>query len=265
MKKIIILSMGICSLLFIALSCDDGKAKIELKKIVLELNRNCPMEYDLATCIGATIEDGNLVVNYVYDEDAVNFSAMKQNMELAKKYNGSFFFGQNKEMSNLIVRSGYGFTANYKGSKTQETTSFHLSNDEIKQVLENPESNNDILDWQILMTNLSLPMQVDEYTELVSVDCKNDVVSYNYVIDDERVSMSQMVEIQDEIKDELRQELAYEWTSPKSTSKQFLTLICRTNKSLRYSYRGKTTGKELAVEFSNGELRNISHDVIEEE
>ena len=89
MKKIIILLLGICSLLFIAMSYDDGKAKIELKKIVLELNRNCPIEYDFATCVGSTIEDGNLVVNYVYDEEAVNFSAMKQNMELAKKYNSS--------------------------------------------------------------------------------------------------------------------------------------------------------------------------------
>ena len=264
MKKIILL-LSISSLLFTLSSCGDHKAKMDLKKVTIELNRQCPMKFDVATCIGAKIQDGNLVVDYVYDEESIKLDHLKDQSEMTKRHLAESFFNSKEEFGNLLIRAGYGFTANYKGSKTKDTTTVHLINDEIKRVMENPATKNEILDWEVQITNSMLPMAVDEATTLVSLDQQDGAVSYVYDVDDEQVNMSTMSAVKDEIKENLKQELAQEWTSPTSTSKEFLTLVCRTNKALRYVYRGKTTGKEIVIEFSNSELRLISHDVIEEE
>lgn len=265
MKKNIILLLSICSLLFITQSCGDSKAKIELKKMVIELNKNCPIEFDFATCIGARVEDGNLVMDYVYDEDAIRLDHLKDQSEKNKRHLAESFLSTKDELGNLLIRAGYGYAAYFKGSKTKETISVHLTTDEIKQVMENPASKNDILNWEVQITNSMLPMQIDEVTTLVCVDYKGATISYIYEIDDEQINMSSMSAVKDDIKENLRQELAQDWNSPTSTSKDFFTLACRTNKALSYVYRGKTTGKEFAIVFSNGELRNISHDYIEEE
>ena len=265
MKKIIILLLGICSLLFIALSCGDNKAKIELKKIVAELNSHCPVQYDFGTCLGAQIEGGNLVFDYVCDDEMLRFEKANNDSEMVKKLYGSSILDVDESFADLIVRSGYGVTLNYKGSQSKEITTIHLRNEEIKQLAENPMSKNELLDWQVQITNSLLPMKVDEFTELVSMHNLNGVVSYCYELDDELLDLSQMTEIQKAIKESLKEEMEQEWTSPTSVSKQFLTLICRTNKSLQHVYRRKTSNKEVVVDFSNAELRNIFHDYIEEE
>jgi len=264
MKKIIVL-LGLSSLLFTLPSCGDHKAKMDLKKMTIELNRQCPIKYDFATCIGAKIEDGNLVVDYVYDEETIKLDHLKNQSEMTKRHLAESFFNSKEEFGNLLIRAGYGFMANYKGSKTKATISVLLANDEIKQVVEKPATKNEVLDWEVQITNSMLPMTVDEATTLISLDQKEVAVSYIYEVDDEQVNMLTMSAVRDEIKENLKKELGYEMTSSTSTSKEFLTLVCRTNKALRYVYRGKTTGKEIVIGFSNSELRSISHDYIEEE
>ncbi len=265
MKKIIILLLGICSLLFVALSCGDNKAKIELKKRVSNINKRCPEKYDYFTCVGVKIHDGNMVEDYVYDDEQLNLNHLKDESETGKRLAGASFLSADEELSGLLLRSGYGYTANYKCLKTGVTTTFHLSNDEIKVIKEHPASKSDLLDWQIQITNSALPQQIDVGTTLVSLNRQGDIVSYIYEIDDEVVEMSLLKDYLDEAKADFIQELEQELATPTSLVKRFTTLVCQTNKSLRYVYRGKTTGEELAIELSNAELRNISHDYIEEE
>lgn len=264
MKKIILL-LSVCSLLFATSSCGDHQARMELLKMVSAINKYCPMKYDNATCIGMRVEDDNLVVDYVYDEDVVKLDIIEEKPEMAKRYGGSFLLSQNDEIGNLMVRSGYGYTANYKGSKSKKVSTIHLDNDEIKGLVENPEAKNDILKWEVEITNSMLPQQVDEMTTLTSMDCNDNVVSYNYEIDDERISMSAIADNPDEIKENLKTGLIEEATSRSSSMRPFIKLVCRTNKGLQYVYHGKTTGKEIVFEFTNEELRAITHDVIEEE
>ena len=265
MKKIIILLLGICSLLFIALSCGDNKAKLELKKIAAELNSQCPVQYDFATCVGARIEDGSIVFDYVYDDEQMQLDYLNNNTADLKRQYGALILNADESMSDLLYRAGYGFTANYKGSKTGKTTTFHMTNDEIKRIKEHPATKSELLNCKIQITNMSLPMRVDEFTELAFMNCRDAYVSCVYEIDDEQVSMPLLEENRGEIKENLKQELGFEINSPTSDTKQMLTLVCRTNRAFRCVYRGKTTGKDVVVELSNADLRNLLNDYIEEE
>ena len=265
MKKIIILLLGICSLLFVALSCGNNKAKIELKKIIAELNSQCPVQYDFATCVGARIEDGSLVFDYVYDDEQMQLDYLNKITADSKRQYGALILDADEVMSDLVYRAGYGFTANYKGSKTGEMTTFHLTNDEIKGIKERPATKSELLNWKIQITNLSLPMRVDEFTEFSFINCRDAYVSCVYEIDDEQVSMPLLEENQGEIKENLKHELGAEINTPTSSTKQMLTLVCRTNRAFRCVYRGKTTGKDVVVELSNADLRNLLNDYIEEE
>ena len=265
MKKIFFLLLGICSMLVISFSCGDNSAKIELKKRVAAINKRCPEKYDDFTCVGVKIQDGNMVEEFVYDDEQLNLDYLKDESESGKRLAGSTFLSADEDLSGLLLRSGYGYTANYKCIKTGAITTFHLSNEEIKGIKENPASKNELLDWQIQITNSTLPQQFEIGSMLVSVECQGNIVSYIFEIDEDLVDMSLLDDYLDEAKEDFRQELEQEWASPTSLVKQFTSLVCRTNKSLRYVYRGKTTGKELTIEFTNAELRNISHDYIEEE
>lgn len=265
MKKIIILLLGICSLLFITQSCGDNKAKIELKKIVAELNSQCPVQYDFATCVGARIEDGSLVFDYVYDDELMQLDYLNKITSESRSHYGALILDADEAMSDLVYRAGYGFTANYKGSKTGETFTIHLTHDEIKGIKEHPVTKSELLNCKIQITNMSLPVRVDEYTTLACMDCRDAYVSCVYEIDDEQVSMPLLEENRGEIKENLKQELGYEINTPTTGTKQMLTLVSRTNRAFRCVYRGKTSGKEVVVELSNADLRNLLNDYIEEE
>ena len=261
MKKIIFLLLGICSMFVISFSCGDNSAKIELKKRVAAINKRCPEKYGYLTLVSVGIHDGNMVEDYVYDEENLNLDHLNDQSKEGKRCNGASFLDTDKSLSEVLLRSGYGYTANYKCLSTGKITTFHLSNDEINEIKESPVSNNEQLDWNIRNTNASLPQQVDMGTTLVSIGRLGDTVSYLFELDEEVVDMSLLKDYLDEAKENFRQELE----SPTTTPNIFILLVCRTNKSLRYVYRGKTTGKELTIEFTNAELRNISYEYIEEE
>ena len=265
MKKIIFLLLGICSMLVISFSCGDNGAKIELKKAIAELNKMCPVQYDFATLVGTRIEDGSLEFDYVYDDELMQLDYLNNNTADSKRQYGALILNADETMSDLLYRAGYGFTANYKGTKTGETTTFHLTNDEIKEIKERPASKSELLNWKIQITNMSLPMRIDEFTELAFMNCRDVYVSCVYEVDDEQVSMPLLEENLGEIKENLKQELGQEVNSPTSDTKQMLTLVSRTNRAFRCVYRGKTTGKDVVVELSNAELRNLLNDYIEEE
>ena len=154
MKKIIFLLLGICSMLVISFSCGDNSAKIELKKIVAELNSQCPVQYDFATCVGARIEDGSLVFDYVYDDEQMQLDYLNENTADSKRQYGALILDADEAMSDLVNRAGYGFTANYKGSYTGEITTFNLTNDEIKGIKEHPATKSELLNWKIQISHI---------------------------------------------------------------------------------------------------------------
>lgn len=253
------------SLLLMAVSCFNSESRIKLKEGVAEMNQRCPMAYDMATLIGATVEDDNVVFNYVINEEKANIKIYQSHPEKAKKYLASLVFtDENAEFTNLIITAGYGFVARYKGSKTKSEAKLEMTNDDIKYAKQHPQSYDEMLDWQIELTNSMMPMEVDDYTILNHLDKQGDNVIYYYDVDDQRINMDVLTDekAMDEFRNGLLAQLT-EASSNQSVSRGFMKILRRSGKNLVYQYRGKMTGKEMKITFSNDELREIGQDFIE--
>lgn len=250
------------SLFFILVSCSDGQARKELILMVNDINHNCPIQYDMFTLQKAKIQDDVILFNYTVDESFFNLDIFKKYPEKIKKFGGSSVFG-NAELANMIINSGYGVSMIYKGTESNEEVTLEFSNQDIKDVIANPASKEEILDWQIESSNMMMPQQVDEVTTLVNIEKKGKDVIYIYEIDDQSVDLNLFKANKDEFKQNLKESLELV-NNPQSTFKPFLMLLCRTNKNLSYEYRGKNSGQSVNITFENWELRNIAKDFIEE-
>ena len=125
MKKYIVL-IAVLPLLAILMSCNEGGAKADLRKMVDNINRECPIHYDYITCQSAAIQGEEVVMNYIVDESMLSLQLMKEKPDLAKKYGGSSLFNVYDELGSLLVGAGYGFTANYQGSLSGDIVTLRL-------------------------------------------------------------------------------------------------------------------------------------------
>ena len=253
-----------CLLLFILVGCGNSESRLKLQQIVISLDKQCPIKYDYATCISARLIDDDMVINYIYDESIMNLDVLTKKPDFTKRFGGSMLFNESggDELVNLLITSGCGFKAIYKGSKSQKETIVQFTNDEIKEIRNNPQSKSDMLDWQIDISNSMLPQQVDDITELVCMEKDETSVYYVYSINEDKASMDQLKANKEELTMNLRTELTDQSNSTHSTSKPFLKLIRKTGKSLKYVYKGHKSGKSVIVEFSNDDLREIANDYI---
>ena len=253
------------TLLAVAVSCTDSgsQARSQLKKIVKELNSRCPLESDCFVCVGAQIEDDNVVASYIVDENVMNLDLLKNKPDMVKKFGGSALFTESPELADLIISSGYGLILKYKGSQSKKLVPIHFTNQDVKDIKNAPQDNEDILNWQIESSNAVLPQQVDEITVLTSITRDGQDVAYNYELDDEAMDMAFFNDHLDEMKANLSDELEA-LNSPMSSFKPFMKLLCRTNKNLLYVYKGKHSGQTVTITFTNSELRDIIQDYIED-
>ena len=256
MKKCSVL-FALVPLMAILFSCKGGDAKSEIRKLVKEINDQCPIDYDYFTCQSAAIQGNEVVMNYMIDETMLSLDLMKQKPDLAKKYGGSSIFNENAELGDLMVKSGLGFTANYQGSLSGEVVTLKFTNDDIKEIKAHPVSREELLDWEIQATNSTLPRQLDYVTTLVSLSRDGNVVAYTYEIDEDELDMSMMIDGQDQMRAGIAAQIAT-LNSPTSSAQTFMRLLREGGKDLHYIYKGNKTGTVLEIKFTNNELLDLA-------
>ena len=237
-------------------SCKDSNPKSEITKLVNELNEACPVVMDYITCQSAEIQGNDVIMNYIIDESMLSLEVMKQKPELAKKYGGSSIFNENAKLGDMVMNSGYGFIANYKGSLSGDVVTLKFTNDEIKDIKAHPISKDELLDWDIEATNSLLPKQLDEVTTLISLTRDGNIVTYTYEIDEDALDMATVFEGQEDLRATLTAQIAT-LNSPTSSAQTFIRLLRETNKDLCYVYRGNQSGQSLKIDFTNSQLREM--------
>lgn len=109
-----------------------------------------------------------------------------------------------------------------------------------------------LLDQEIEKTKDIFPMQIDNATTLVSMKRDGDIVSYEYVFDENERAFDG----QEAFKKQLRDNLVF--VSQSATELYaFMTLLRDTGKTLRYDYKGMQTGKSIVIDFTNEDLHEI--------
>ncbi|MBR5726621.1 MAG: hypothetical protein IKX56_07810 [Muribaculaceae bacterium] len=257
MKKIIGL-IALLSIITLATSCKGGDSdpKAELLKAVNDLNRACPIITDLFTCESAALADQNLVIRYTIDDNTLTLA--KASPEVAKKVFGAAFFEASPEVADLLNRSGFDLKLIFTGAESGEEATLSFNEQDIKDVKMNPPTDEELIDWQLKSTNATMPQAVDIATTLVSLERDGDQLTYVYEVDDTKMDFAEFIDGQKQFRLGIIANLEASNT-PQSSFGHYLKLLCRSGKSLCYSYRAKSSGKAVNINFTNSDLRTIAH------
>lgn len=111
------------------------------------------------------------------------------------------------------------------------------------------------LDVQIAVANAACPMQGDQFTTMLSVSKGSDAVTYNYEVDDSLFPMSQIEANIASLKANAKASIASHALG--SDFDHFVELCVKTNRGLRYRYKGAESGITCSYTITARELRSL--------
>lgn len=252
-KSIFLLCCIILFSMFFSLSsCSNNK----LEKIVKEANNQCPIAYNLFTANSFKCEDKTVVINYLIDEDKIEFGNLKDET----MYNIWRLFcidesSQNdKNLINTIASSGYGIKCLFKGSKSQRNITLNVSNDQLKNY--KALTQEEIIKNFVELTKSIFPKSVDQITKIIDFKIEKDKIIYVYEIDESNFDISK-IENDSNYKNNGNIVIGNELSNNTLTGVLY-KLVIRSGRGICHQYIGKNTGKKVEINFSNDELMQIA-------
>lgn len=234
-------------------------AKSELKKVVEEVNKECPVSYGIVGELSGVEydEDENEVVMTVALNKnlPMNLSALegvKGNLKRATM--GSWADSDDViEMMKKIANADARLTMVMRSEKTGESLKIKFSENEVKEVADGkvtPITNREMLQIMVASTNAQCPMQMDEMTVLTSVSLEGDYFVYVYSIDESELPIESIRQNKGMVKENIRPMLQ----SDDPAIKMVLKLCNEANVGITYRYVGNSSGDACDIQFSPSEL-----------
>lgn len=234
-------------------SCGESK----LQKTVKEVNKECPISMGVVGEISSLeYKDGNVVFNYLINEDITNIDALKGNEEMMKRSVVTTFSnstGDTKNMIDELVKEGAGLILNFKGKDSGKTVTLNLTKDEIVSIGEKDEKDADplaVLQEQIKVTNAQCPVALDKGMTMEGVSFEGNNVVYRIVVDESVYSMDDIISNKEASKIAVKASLE----NDRATA-AFVKFCVNAERGLAYKYVGNKSGKSCLIEFSVSELR----------
>lgn len=255
MKKLIFLFSILA--ITIGMSSCQSVAEQKLKKAIEQANKSCPLDMGMVGQITSMKYDSDTkyVINTVLtDEDVVDLVYLNENkneavsaMKLALDQNED-----TRKMLKLMTEAGAGMTYIYEGNLSGTICEVSLSPEEIKDLYENPVSE-DVKYKMIIKTAVEnegsrCPYTIDEGLEMVSVEDDGENVIYTCSADEELFDMDLMESMKGDLKGSIAE------TLNDLSAQDFIKALRQENHGIIYRYVGNKTGKQVDIVFDNDDL-----------
>lgn len=228
----------------------------ELKDVIEEGNRSCPMEMGMIGIIQKMSynESSNIVqFHYLIDEDNTQLDIFNDTQRVKKSLEISLFSESSRPFMNYFIKAKAGLQLIYKGSKSNKTKKINLSYTELKEAYNNPidesKQNEILLQNEIAGVNAICPNKIEDGMIMEKVYDNGSYVIYRYKIDEDLYSISAIAQSEDEIK----QNIIASIDDP--ILNNFIKLMVKNNRGLIYRYYGDTSNKKADIKFSVSELK----------
>ena len=239
---------------------DDGDNNYsQMREVVNAVKDNCPMDLgELGSVINIDFDETDKAIVYTYsiNENLLDVESMSVNRVKMKEYMQTIISNPNddvRKLMEIIIEEKGKLRYIYIGASTGITARATLTADELKDALNTYVSPRQKVQANINATNLSVPIQVDEVTQLTGMKMEGDNVVYQYLIDESGdVDVSQLKVQQAEVKESLK-EVVY--NNSNRVEKQFIDLVIEAGMNICYRYYGDTSNDIVEVIFTNAELR----------
>lgn len=232
----------------------------DLNTIVKIIDRQCPISLgssgEIRSCKMTT---SNLVMECVMDEEYIDLDALRKNPKLVHSNIESMVrnaTGYTDSVYTLLAQFGKGVVLNYTGAQSGKKLSVSLKNGELKEIIKTRSDKRDpleLLQGIIEITNIQMPMTVDDGLVISDVAIDGAYVVYNCVTDEDLYSIDDLNDAVTEMKEAISE--VFDLTD--ITILQLLRYCAEANKGIAYRYVGNQTGKTCFVPFSAREIRRL--------
>lgn len=251
-------SMKLLVLCLLLAGCSQ---KTKLEAGIESANKQCPISLGEAGEVTSISFDGTDVLYEISVDDAyLNLDALSKSPESMKAGIGAMLSnpkGDVKKTLELVVEAGSGIKYTYKGKTSGKEASCYLNTEELKKLLHVNLSQADIdrqqLEELVNLTNVSLPMSVDEATRLDKLSIEAEQVVYDYTIDETKVKMSVLKENEGQLKSQIKSS----WSLGDASMKMFMEACVKCGKGIGYRYVGDASGEVLYISFEASELKAL--------
>ena len=267
-SRIIILATIVTTALAMG-GCVDNEARMVLKQDLYNFNQQCPINYDgFSTLKSAKLEDNKVVFCYLINEKKVNDEQINALFNTLSSVPYDYFIVKIYEMKaerrkhvlNLVVDADCGIELVFTGAKTSNGFSCLLSNDELRFMVSNYYTDDDYLNSLIKIQNkLFYPVRSEDGLIVEKIELTATSVRYIVIANENSINLAQLQGNLDEVKNFIRVELE-KASAPNTDDYMFMKKIRSTGRGIIYVYRGDKTRKEVPIEFSNEELKQIANE-----
>lgn len=230
-----------------------------IENAINTINALMPMPMgSLGELTSAYLERRNVVLIAEVNEDFLNIEKLQENPEIMHESMVSFM--KNTSNPNVILllsvvkESDKGLKYVYIGKKSKKSVSVVLTNREIREALDAPAGNKnvmDVIESQIRLTNAQLPMYTGGGMTIMKLALEGNYLAYTYECDENIVSIDRLNDNRVELKRLLINELT---TSTDSMIKMLVEMCKEADLGIIYRYVGDTSGKDCTVYLNNSEL-----------
>lgn len=251
MKKNIFLATLVALVTLLA-SCGESK----LQKIVRVSNMECPMSMGtFGEVTSIEFEDGNVVFNYIVNENVVNIDFLNKNPEMMKRNVSMTFKNATsgmKELFDAIEEENAGLVMRYKGKSSGKIASISFNIEEIIELnsltaKKDPEA---VLEAHVETTNAQCPMQIAPGMVVTHLSIEGDCVVYNVECDEKSYSIAAIRSNCEQAKQGIKKSI-----SPSDPVMAMFINVCKdAGKGIAYKYIGNTSGESCIIRISVSEL-----------
>ena len=220
-----------------------------LNKLVKAINDECPISAgEFGEITSAEIQDGNAVITNTINEEFCNIDGLNANPEIMHQSLLESFLHPTDDMKELVdelKRCDAGLTYVYVGKTSGKTASVTLTNEEIKELARKGNSDLDadeLLDAKIKITNVHMPITIDEATVMTQLVREDDCVVYLYDVDETQISIADLTAERETVEMLLTESLQQQ--KENIANKDFIRACKMADVDIAFRYHGTTTGKE---------------------
>lgn len=255
MRKIVSI-MFLLTTVLCFISCGLGHSK--LRNFVEQLNKEMPKSYGImGVALSWQYEDGNVIVNYKINENFVDIDGIRENPELFKESAKILCndmkndYGA-KKLLTMMDECDAGLVLHYIGNKTGKEVYVTLSSEEVKSALksDNEYSPLALLEQEIKVTNVHMPLNVENGVVVKNLVLDDDMVVYNVIMDESLYSIAALRSNEMSLRDNLRSNISN--NDPGMV--RFIQICKKANVAIAYKYIGDTSGDSFLVRFECDEL-----------
>lgn len=250
----LVLWLGACTSKQLKLG--EKMSESEVEQLVNELNQNCPIDYKLFSAIGYKRDGKTLVINYVVDENKIEYANLddKTLLNIWRLCCLDEVSQNDKALIKTLVLSGYGIKCHFNGSMSGKKMVLEVSHGMLKGI--KALTQDEIIENLVQITRKAMPKTVDRVTKIVDFKLEKDNIIYVYEIDDSNFDISQ-IENNSSYKDNGNMVIGNELRNNTLTGVLY-KLVARSGRGICHRYTGKGTGKTVDIQFSNSEIRQIA-------